>query len=452
VARRALERWGPAAEDEATAWQVLADAHQLLGNDGQAAKFQELAQRFRLRPRGPGMEPPSPEEALEEAIDRRDHRTVAATLRDHGAGLGLRARVAGLRALGRDEEAWALLETAGLTRAKGEPSGDAAVLVTDVRDMREDHLHGASVAGVLDTLGTLEVRSLDARLELRYRAFTFGVEGRMDQLRTVPGSPLLAMGENEQHLRLVGKLRERIGQTVVRVGGHWLPTGFVPQASVAQLVSIARPVIELRAEGTVNALPSNTALLRAAAFRHGAEAEVVVGLPFRLEVSAAGLVNRFTSRYNELLTQEAALRGELAMRIPIGSAFFRPRVDTFHDWAAAVDQLIPGIAPFLEADQRLLDLLPQDYTTAGGGFTLGSRFGDVGEGRGPRLSLRYRLDAWAGQLFPAGKTTFAVEGALGLVFAHHQELAVSGFYYADRGGERGQQFTGTSARYTVRWF
>jgi hypothetical protein len=179
---------------------------------------------------------------------------------------------------------------------------------------------------------------------------------------------------------------------------------------------------------------------------------VVLGLPARFELSAAGLVNRFTSRDGTLLAQEGALRGEVAMRLALGPAFLRPRLDTFHDWAASVDRLFPGIEPFLQPGQRLSDLLPQDYTTVGAGLTIGSRFGDVGEARGPRLSLRYRLDGWAGQLWPASKLTFAVEGALGLVIARHQELAVTAFYYADRSGEPGQQFTGTSARYTLRWF
>jgi hypothetical protein len=76
----------------------------------------------------------------------------------------------------------------------------------------------------------------------------------------------------------------------------------------------------------------------------------------------------------------------------------------------------------------------------------------VGEARGPHVSLRYHLDAWAGHLWPAAKMSYSAEAGLGLVFARHQEIAVTGYYYTAVGSSTGDRYAGASLNYTLRWF
>ena len=133
----------------------------------------------RARERAASGRPLTPDEQLEEAIERRDLQAVEQRLNSYGRSLSLPMRVAALRELGRDWDAWGLLEAAGLTDDKSLiASEDAAALVSDVRDLREQYLSGAWFWGSIDQLGPLEVRDVGARVELRARALLFGVEAR----------------------------------------------------------------------------------------------------------------------------------------------------------------------------------------------------------------------------------------------------------------------------------
>jgi hypothetical protein len=79
---------------------------------------------------------------------------------------------------------------------------------------------------------------------------------------------------------------------------------------------------------------------------------------------------------------------------------------------------------------------------------------DLGSGRVGRachLCLRPLADVWAGWLMPAQTVTYSLDGGLGYLFARHQELSATGFYRNDQGGHVGQQYTGVSLRYTLRW-
>jgi hypothetical protein len=52
---------------------------------------------------------------------------------------------------------------------------------------------------------------------------------------------------------------------------------------------------------------------------------------------------------------------------------------------------------------------------------------------------------------PAQRLTLNLEAGLGYLFAHHQELSATGFYFSDYRGEAGQSYSGASLAYILRW-
>ena len=81
-------------------------------------------------------------------------------------------------------------------------------------------------------------------------------------------------------------------------------------------------------------MPTHSPLLRMAAVRDGFDADVT-DRPGRARRSSWGWRRRWagsSTRNRVPLTHEMAGRGELAFRLPVGSAFFRPRVDVFRNW------------------------------------------------------------------------------------------------------------------------
>src|SRR4029453_17968577 len=161
MARRALEHWGPRAAEDRDNWWLLSDAHLLLGDQTRALKYKRMARDARAKDRKASGRPPTPEEEVEEAIERRDRIALEAQLRTNGHLLSLPSRVAALRELGRDEDAWSLLEAAGLTQEKALiASEDASALVADVRDLRENCLSGAWGWGNMREFGALQTRFL----------------------------------------------------------------------------------------------------------------------------------------------------------------------------------------------------------------------------------------------------------------------------------------------------
>jgi hypothetical protein len=187
--------------------------------------------------------------------------------------------------------------------------------------------------------------------------------------------------------------------------------------------------------------------------RDGFDSDVTVVLGRRFEIVAGTSWSRFSTRNRYLLTTEVDGRGEMAFRLPVGSAYIRPRVDAFHNWAPPVTGgNPPDLRPYLTQMENAEDLLSLEYSTAGVGLTIGSTHADVGEARGPHVSLRYHLDGWAGHMWPARKPSYTVTAGLGLVFAQHQELAVSGFYYTDLRSTAGERYSGATLNYTFRWF
>jgi tetratricopeptide (TPR) repeat protein len=458
MARRALDHWGPRVEADRDNWWLLSDAYLLLGDGARAARWKRMARAARAQDRAASGRPLTPEEEIEEAIERRDKPGIDARLRTHGHTLSLPVRVAALRELGRDEDAWSLLEAAGLTQDKALiGSEDAAALVADVRDLRENYLSGAWAWGDMREFGGLEMRTAGARLELRTRALLVGLEVAAGDLAAPTRPQYLYQGTLEQRAHLVGKLRERFGETSLRAGAEFLPEGYRPSLSLGQLISLKGGRFEVRVEGSFNDLPTHSSLLRVAGLRDGIDGDMLIGLPGYLELEASSSVSRLMTRSRLPLTHEISGRGALAFRLPVGSAFFRPRVDLFRNGAPPLTSIPEDLEPFLSDIMGNVTVDPEDvlalqYTALGVGVSIGSTHGEVGEGRGPHVSLRYHLDAWAGHMWPASRASYSLEAGLGLVFARHQELAVSGFYFTDVGSAPGERYAGATLNYTLRWF
>ncbi len=455
MAKRALDAWGPEVERNEETWWLLADAYALIGDAPKSARFRALMREARARERAASGRPLTPDEQLEEAIERRDLAAVEARLTAYGRAISLPMRVAALRELGRDWDAWRLLESAGLTRDENLiASEDAAALVSDVRDLREQHLSGAWFWGGVDQMGPLEVRAAGARLELRAGALLFGFEAGATELWALPpDDKLLSRGRREQRMRASAKLRERIGETTLRAGAEFLPDGYRPYAELEQLISMRDGRFELRGQAAFNDIPNHTPLLRVAGVRDGLDLDMTLGLGRRFELEVGGTWARFSTRSRNFLTSELATRGAVAFRLPVGSAFIRPRADAFVNSVPPVGPGIPNdLMPYLTQREDPDDLLALEYSNVGVGLSIGSTHGDVGDARGPHVSLRYYLDGWAGHMWPARKASYAVHAGLGLVFAQHQELALTGFYYTDLRSAAGERYAGANLNYTLRWF
>jgi tetratricopeptide (TPR) repeat protein len=455
MAKRALDAWGPNAELNQEAWSLLSDAWSLVGDTPRAERFRILVRAARARERAASGRPLTPDEQLEEAIERRDLGAIEARLTAYGRSISLPMRVAALRELGRDWDAWRLLEAAGMTDDKSLiASEDAAALVADVRDLREQHLSGAWFWGSVDQLGALEVRNAGARLELRARALLFGLElGAAELWALPPNTRLLSRGRREQRVRASAKLRERIGSTSLRAGAEFLPDGYRPFAQLEQLINVGDGKFELQGLASFNEVPMHSPLLRVGGVRDGIDLDTHMRLGKRAELGLGGTWARFSTRSRNFLTTEMAVRSDLAYRLNVASAFIRPRIDVFYNNVPAVSNGIPpDLMPLLTQREDPQDLLSLEYANVGVGLSVGSTHGDVGEALGPHISLRYYLDGWAGQMWPARKPSYTVHLGLGLVFAQHQELALSAFYFSDLRSAAGERYAGASLNYTLRWF
>ncbi len=456
MARRALDHWGPEVEKDRDAWFLLSDAYLLLGDSPKAARFRKLAREARARDRAMSGRPLTPEEEIEEAIEKRDKLLIESRLRAHGNGLPLPIKVAALRELGRDEDAWALLEAAGMTEDKRLiGSEDASALVADVRDLRENYLSGAWAWGQSRQYGPLDIRAAGGRIEVRKRRLLVGLEAEAADLWAGTRQSLLSQGNQEQRAHLIARLRAPFGETSLRAGAEFLPEGYRPSLTLGQFISVAQQRFEMKLEGSFGALPTHSPLLRVAALRDGFDADVLIGLTKTksVELGLSTSMGRFVTRSRVPLTHEISGRGELGFRLPVGSAFFRPRVDVFRNLAPPLEDIPVDLMPFLQAaDTAPEDILALQFSSIGTGLTVGSTHADVGEARGPHISLRYHLDAWAGHMWPAKKMSYAAEAGLGLVFARHQEIAVTGYYFTDVGSAAGDRYAGASLNYTLRWF
>ncbi|HEY0713572.1 MAG TPA: tetratricopeptide repeat protein, partial [Polyangia bacterium] len=454
MAERALRHWGPAAEEDSESWGLLADAYGLLGEDDRALRFRRLYREERTRQRIASGRPMTPEEHIEEAVERRDRRAVENGLRLYGTTLSLPMRVSALRELGRDEDAWDLLDQAGLLRegAKAASPEDTLALAADIRDLRETYLDGIWAFGGANSIGDLEERRLGARFELRFGRFFVGAEGGTSRLISPERPALIAKGDAENRAFLHLRLHERFGETRAKAGFQFLPEGRVPTFELGQRLSLFTGKFELNARGVYGEIPAYLSLLRVAALRDALELDMVAAIAGPLEIGLAGAVSRLITRGNDAITNEKSGRAELAIRLPFRTFYLRPRFDATTTSAPALNDIPATFGPLLTGQEDPDNLLALGYSAVGLGFGIGSTFADVGEAKGPHVSLRYQLDGWGGYVFPAQQPSYAVDFSLGLVFARHQELSVETFYYSDLRSAAGEAYWGGTLNYTLRWF
>jgi tetratricopeptide (TPR) repeat protein len=453
MAARALRNWGRAAESNVEVWGLLADAYTLMQDQPRAAQFRKRAREERTRLRQASGRPMTPEEHMEEAIEVKDKVAIQNALRIYGNNLSLPMRVGALRELGRDEDAWDLINAAGLTSGK-RASEDALSLAADIRDLREGYLDGAWGWGALRSLGELSERNVGAKFELRLGKFFLGVEGSFDKL-TAPSTRLnlVSQGDEEQRAFFIGRLKERFGETALKAGAEFVPEGYRPHVEVSQRLHLFAGNFEFHIVGVYGQIPSHSAVLRMGAQRDGVDADFTLKVAGPFEVGGAMTYGRLVTRYNEPLTTEKGGRFEMAFRLPFKTAFIRPRIDATGNIVPPVEGDIPsGLRPLLSGMENTDDLLALQYATAGIGLTLGSTQADVGEALGPHISLRYQVDGWAGYVWPSQRPSYATDVAVGLVFARHQELSARGFYFSDFRNAAGESFWGASLNYTLRWF
>ena len=453
MAARALRNWGRAAEANVEVWGLLADAYTLLQDEAKAKQYRKRARDERTRQRQANGRPMTPEEHMEEAIEVKDKVAIQNGLRLYGNTLSLPMRVGALRELGRDEDAWDLINAAGLTSGR-RSSEDALSLAADIRDLREGYLDGAWVWGATRSLGELDERNIGGKFELRLGKFFVGAEGSFDKLTAPAGREnLVAGGDQEKRGFFIARLKEKFGETHLRAGAEFVPEGYRPHIEVGQRLSLLHSRLEANVVGVYGEIPSHSAVLRMGGQRDGVDADftVVVAGPF--EVGGSLTYGRFVTRYNEPLTTEKGGRFEMAFRLPFKTSFVRPRVDVNGNLVPPVEGDIPsGLRPLLSPTVNTDDILALQYATAGLGLTLGSTHAEVGEALGPHISLRYQIDGWAGYVWPSEKPSYAVDAAVGVVFARHQELSAHGFYYSDFRNAGGESFWGGSVNYTLRWF
>jgi hypothetical protein len=150
-------------------------------------------------------------------------------------------------------------------------------------------------------------------------------------------------------------------------------------------------------------------------------------------------------------------RLELSRLLRKAAPLIRLRADGFVEANRLASALPAGIAAVVPAGTGTDEVMPETYGTAGVGLTLlglSEDDDDLASGRGPlscRRCLRPFADLWAGWLMPADRVTYSLDGGLGYLFARHQELAATGFFRSDQGGQVGQRYMGMSLLYALRW-
>ena len=410
----------------------------------------------RARERAASGRPLTPDEQLEEAIERRDLAAVEARLTAYGRSLSLPMRVAALRELGRDWDAWRLLEAAGMTDDKRLiASEDAAALVSDVRDLREQHLSGAWFWGSVDQLGPLEVRNAGARLELRARALLFGLElGAAELWALPPDDKLLARGRREQRVRASAKLRERIGETTLRAGAEFLPDGYRPFAQLEQLISVRDGRFELRALGAFNEIPMHSPLLRVAGVRDGLDVDMSHGPGPPLRAGHGRRLGPLLHPLAQLPHHRDGGAGRAGLPPAGGQRLHPPARRRLLQHGAA------GRARHPRRPDALPDATGRPERSALAGVLDGRR-GPVhrvdprrcrARRAGPHVSLRYYLDGWAGHMWPARKPSYTVHAGARPGLRATSGARARGFYFTDLRSAAGERYAGATLNYTLRWF
>lgn len=485
------ERWEPARrlasiaaphrdqfEDEAGYWSVLGRLAQQDGDRGQAAAA--FARAVALAPADQGLvedlhearvqagletEPEDAQDArdaaaerasarLSAALDSHDRKAVRQILAADGGSLTMSERIDAERELGRDDRAWALLARAPLH--SGDPEEDAS-LALHRQELSEERLSGAYAGAAFEDLSSLGIFGQWGRAEVRRGQVAIEAVAGHDRLDSAVGPTIGAVHADEAKAGLAFSMQEAQGDTRVEAGAYGFSTGAVPYASAVQGFE---PVhgLTIGLEGLYNERPTETPVLRAAGLKDSAELEIAWRFTERLRVTAAGGGNRYLDRSGAPVTSGGAGRLELSGLVRRAAPVIRVRVDGFFEANRSVSTLPAGLAAAIAPGTDIGDVVPDTYGTVGVGVSLlglsdddDDDFASGRAGGACHICLRPVADLWAGWLMPAQTITYSLDGGLGYLLARHQELAATGFYRNDQGGHVGQQYTGVSLRYTLRW-
>lgn len=484
------ERWEPARqlvsiaaphradfEDEPGYWSVLG---RLAAHDGKASEAASAyARAVALAPTDSGLAEDlhgarveagletDPEDAadlraravedasnrLSAAIDRHDRKAVRQILSSDGGLLTVSERIDAERELGRDDRAWALLSLAPLHT--GDADEDASLALHRL-EMSEDRLSGAYGDASYEDLSTLGIFGQSARAELRRGQLSIEALAGHDRLDSPTGPVIGSVHADEAKAGLAMSLQEAVGDTRLEAGAYAFSTGTVPYASVVQQFEpLHGMTVDL--EGLYHERPTDTAALRAAALKDSAEAQISWQFANRYRVVAAGGATHYADRDGAFLASGGVGRLELSALLRKASPLIRLRADGFLEANRLAVAIPPGLAVVVPPGTPPGDVVPETYGTAGIGLTIlgvSDDEDDMASGRGPRACptcFRPLADLWAGWLMPADTITYSLDAGLGYLFARHQELAATGFYRNDQGGQVGQRYTGLSLHYALRW-
>ena len=484
------ERWEPARrlasiaaphrdqfEDEAGYWSVLARLAEQDGDRPQAVAA--FARAVALAPADTGLaedlhearveaglesDPQDADDAraaaaerasarLGAAIDGHDRKAVREILAADGGLLTVSERIDAERELGRDDRAWALLAHAPLH--SGDPEEDAS-LALHRQELSEDRLSGAYAGAAFEDLSSLGIFGQWGRAEVRRGQVAIEAVAEHDRLDSALGSTIGAVHADEAKAGLAFSAQEAQGDTRVEAGAYAFSTGAVPYASAVQGFEPLHG-LTIGLEGLYNQRPTETPVLRAAGLKDSAELEIAWSFADRFRVTAAGGGNRYLDRGGALVTSGGVGRLELSALLRKAAPLVRARLDGFVEANRSVSTVPAGLATAMAPGTAIGDVVPDTYGTVGVGVSvlgLSDDDDDFGSGRvggACHICLRPLADLWAGWLIPAQTMTYSLDGGLGYLFARHQELAATGFYHNDQGGHVGQQYTGVSLRYTLRW-
>jgi Tetratricopeptide repeat len=404
--------------------------------------------------RGPGDDGKDDNDAstrLAAALAIHDRAAVREIASKETAALTPSEQADAARELGEDERAWTLVMKAPAN--SGDADEDAAV-AEHRRELAEDRLSGVWASGGLQSLGPLGLSQEGVRGALRHGTLGLELIAQHDRLDASAGTLVTAVHSDELRFGAALSLREDRGDTRIEAGGYELSSGALAYLIALQRFSPSEQV-DLEIEGLYHQLPTDTAALRVAGLRDAVEGQATwrAGAGFALGGSIGA--SRYTARDGELLAAGWFGRGEVSRTMNLSSLIVRPRVDAFIEENSLAAALPPSLVTLVRSGVQASNLLPETYATTGVGLTLLRRRDDdddeIGTGRGCAPCLRPFVDAWTGWLMPAQRLTYSLDAGLGFLFLRHQELSASGFYYSDYRGETGQQYSGASLSYTLRW-
>jgi hypothetical protein len=390
---------------------------------------------------------------LSAAIDSHDRKAVREVLAADANLLTVSERIDAERELGRDDRAWALLTHAPVHGS--DPEEDAS-LALHRQELSEDRLSGAYAGAAFEDLSSLGIFGQWGRAEVRRGQVAIEAVAGHDRLDSSPGTTIGAVHADEAKAGLAFSMRQALGDTRIEAGAYAFATGAVPYASAVQGFEPFHG-LTIGLEALYNERPTETPVLRAAGLKDSAELEIAWRFAERFRMAAAGGGVLYADRTGALVTSGGVGRLELSGLLRRAAPLIRVRVDGFVEANRSVSTLPGGLTSAIAPGTSIGDVVPDTYGTVGVGVSLlglsddDDDFGSGRMGGSCHICLRPLADLWAGWLMPAQTVTYSLDGGLGYLFARHQELSATGFYRNDQGGHVGQQYTGVSLRYTLRW-